>query len=73
MNRAIKIFKGNSKDDKRGKVSFINSFTFKDIKRFYQLENSPTHEVRAFHGHMKEAKYFLLTLVLKQNLQFSNR
>lgn len=54
----IKVFPGGLATDKRGKVAFVNDFTFKDVKRFYQIENSALNPVRAFHGHMKESKYF---------------
>lgn len=54
----IKIFSGGLATDKRGQVSFVNDFNFKDVKRFYQIKNSPSEPIRAFHGHMKEAKYF---------------
>lgn len=60
-NSKIKIFSGGLAADKRGKVSFVNNFDFKDIKRFYQIENSPSNPVRAFHGHMQEAKYFFVS------------
>lgn len=52
------MFSGGLAADKRGEVSFVNDFHFKDVKRFYQIENSPLNPVRAFHGHMKESKYF---------------
>lgn len=54
----IMIFPGGLAQDKRGQVSFVNDFDFKDVKRFYQIKNSPSEPIRAFHGHMKEAKYF---------------
>src|SRR3989338_8448630 len=54
----IKVFSGGLTADKRGQLSFVNNFHFKGVKRFYQIENSGSSPVRAFHGHMKEAKYF---------------
>jgi dTDP-4-dehydrorhamnose 3,5-epimerase len=60
-NSKIKIFAGGLIADKRGRVSFVNNFHFKGVKRFYQIENSPSNPVRAFHGHMKEAKYFFVS------------
>lgn len=54
----IKVFSGGLATDKRGSVSFVNNFHFKGVKRFYQIENSHSNPVRAFHGHVKEAKYF---------------
>lgn len=43
--------------DTRGKVSFVNDFTFSKIKRFYVAENDKKGTVRAWHGHKHEAKY----------------
>ncbi len=53
----IKILNGDIAVDDRGSLRFINEFDFKDVKRFYQVENHDDDTVRAFHGHMKEAKY----------------
>lgn len=60
-NYRIKVFSGGLATDKRGSVSFVNNFRFKDVKRFYQIKNSPSEPIRAFHGHMKEAKYFYVS------------
>jgi dTDP-4-dehydrorhamnose 3,5-epimerase-like enzyme len=43
--------------DDRGTLRFVNDFSFKEVKRFYQVENFSLATIRAFHGHMKEAKY----------------
>lgn len=43
--------------DDRGKLSFVNDFDFKDVKRFYVVENHEKGFVRAWHGHKKEGKY----------------
>lgn len=43
--------------DERGNVCFVNAFDFRDIKRFYVVENSDAAPIRAFHGHKKEGKY----------------
>ncbi len=43
--------------DVRGEVGFVNSFNFKNIKRFYTLKNNRKNNIRAWHGHKKEAKY----------------
>lgn len=53
----LEIIKGGISVDERGKVSFVNGFNFQNIKRFYIVENSSLDIVRAFHGHLKEAKY----------------
>ncbi len=48
---------GKRSHDQRGSVAFVNYFSFKGVKRFYQVENKNKKFIRAFHGHMKEAKY----------------
>ena len=52
-----KLFEGGIAADQRGQVSFVNGFGFEDVVRFYMVENSAEEPIRAFHGHMKEAKY----------------
>ena len=56
MKKTI-IFSGNIHSDTRGQVRFVNDFSFKGIKRFYQIENALNNPIRAFHGHEIEAKY----------------
>jgi len=46
--------------DDRGQVSFVNGFAFDSIRRFYLVENFSVEVVRAFHGHLKEAKFVLV-------------
>lgn len=48
---------GDLKKDERGIVKFVNNFNFEGVKRFYLIENAKTKMIRAFHGHMIEAKY----------------
>lgn len=48
---------GGSAVDDRGRVSFVNSFSFDSVRRFYVVENFSTQVVRAFHGHLKEEKF----------------
>lgn len=50
-------YKGDIAVDDRGKVTFVNGFDFKDVKRFYMVENHSKGFVRAWHGHEHEAKY----------------
>lgn len=60
MENSIKkpeLIKGGFAVDERGTVSFVNDFDFHEVKRFYIAENMSTDVIRAFHGHMKEAKY----------------
>lgn len=53
----LNIFNGGISTDDRGSVRFVNDFDFKDVKRFYQVENHRTGFIRAWHGHKKEGKY----------------
>lgn len=52
-----KTLDGNLSIDDRGSVRFVNDFDFAGVKRFYQVENFDQNIIRAFHGHMREAKY----------------
>lgn len=52
-----KIIEGGLSVDDRGCVTFVNQFDFKDIKRFYVVENHRANIVRAWHAHKKEVKY----------------
>ncbi|MCK4553850.1 dTDP-4-dehydrorhamnose 3,5-epimerase family protein [Candidatus Parcubacteria bacterium] len=51
------IVSGNQAFDKRGVVRFVNDFDFKNVKRFYQVENYRRGFIRAWHGHRTEDKY----------------
>jgi len=42
--------------DDRGTLTFANDFNFYGVKRFYQVQNFSTSTIRAFHGHLNEAK-----------------
>lgn len=46
--------------DDRGTLLFANDFDFSGVRRFYVLENFSTSTIRAFHGHMKEEKNFIV-------------
>ena len=48
---------GNSFVDDRGVLRFVNDFDFRNVKRFYQVENHKKGFIRAWHGHMHEGKY----------------
>ena len=52
-----KILNGGIAVDDRGSLRFVNDFDFKDVKRFYQVENHRQGFIRAWHGHKKEGKY----------------
>jgi dTDP-4-dehydrorhamnose 3,5-epimerase-like enzyme len=53
------LIKGGLAVDDRGSLMFANEFHFEGVKRFYVIENHQPQFVRAWHGHKKEAKYFI--------------
>ena len=53
----LMLMNGGLAVDDRGSLRFCNQFDFKDVKRFYQVENHDDRTVRAWHGHRNEAKY----------------
>ena len=57
MNFKINKIQGGLFADDRGHLRFVNDFDFKDVKRFYQVENHAKNFIRAWHGHNKEGKY----------------
>jgi dTDP-4-dehydrorhamnose 3,5-epimerase-like enzyme len=54
------IFQGNRATDDRGSLGFINGFGLSDFKRFYTVSNHSSNFVRAWHGHLKEAKAIIV-------------
>lgn len=56
----MEIIDGGLSVDDRGIVTYVNDFNFKDVKRFYMVQNHSKGFVRAWHGHEKEAKYVLV-------------
>ncbi|MFA6533784.1 MAG: NAD-dependent epimerase/dehydratase family protein [Patescibacteria group bacterium] len=54
------LIEGGLAVDDRGSISFANSFDFKDVKRFYAVDNFSLETIRAWHGHLKESKYALV-------------
>ena len=57
MENIIRKMKGDISVDDRGRVSYINDFDFKDVKRFYMVENHEKGFISAWHGHKNEGKY----------------
>jgi len=53
----IGVYRGGISVDDRGKTSFVNDFDFKDVKRFYYIQNHKSPFIRAWHGHKRETKY----------------
>lgn len=52
-----KLFDGGIAPDDRGFLSFVNTFNFEGVRRFYMVENHEQGFIRAWHGHRKEGKY----------------
>jgi dTDP-4-dehydrorhamnose 3,5-epimerase-like enzyme len=48
--------------DDRGEVAFVNDFAFENVKRFYTVSNHEPGFVRAWHGHMREAKFVMAVI-----------
>jgi len=55
--KEIHLIEGGIFIDDRGSLTFANNFKFFGVKRFYQVKNFSLNTIRAFHGHLKEAKY----------------
>lgn len=53
----VEHLKGGLAVDDRGSVAFVNEFNFKNVKRFYLVENHKRNFTRAWHAHKKEGKY----------------
>lgn len=51
------LISGDIVIDERGAVKFVNDFDFKNVKRFYEVENHRSGYIRAWHGHKNEHKY----------------
>ena len=54
----VNLIKGAIFSDERGSVSFMNDFKFNEIERFYIIENSDLHPLRAWQGHKLDNKNF---------------
>lgn len=53
----LRLIEGGIAVDDRGNLNFANDFNFYGVKRFYQVQNFSINTIRAFHGHLNEAKY----------------
>ncbi|MCI9843870.1 WxcM-like domain-containing protein [Flavobacterium pectinovorum] len=53
-----KVIEGGIFSDHRGRISYVNDFSFKDIERFYIISNSDENPIRAWQGHKLDAKNF---------------
>jgi len=54
------LIQGGIAVDDRGSVGFVNDFDFRNVKRFYTVENHQQGFVRAWHAHKKEMKYVMV-------------
>lgn len=52
-----RLIEGETRIDDRGQLSFVNDFSFDDVKRFYVVSNHQAGFVRAWHAHRHETKY----------------
>lgn len=59
-NNKPSLIEGGLAVDDRGKVFFVNDFSFDHVKRFYMVSNHHANFVRAWHAHRKEAKYVMV-------------
>jgi len=59
MNKPY-LIKGGVAVDDRGIVTFCNNFNMAGVKRFYMLENHEAGFIRAWHGHVTEAKWIVV-------------
>jgi len=51
------LMEGGLSVDDRGEVKFVNEFDMRSVRRFYSVTNHKVGFIRAWHAHMKEAKY----------------
>lgn len=52
------IIQGEEFVDERGSISFVNDFTFDNVKRFYVIKHTSPNTIRAWQAHKKEIKFF---------------
>lgn len=62
MNQEEKphLISGGVFNDERGSLRFINTIPEVQFKRFYQIKNSVSHQIRAFQCHRYESRYLYL-------------
>jgi len=54
------LIEGGLAVDDRGKIAFVNDFSFEGVKRCYMVSNHRVGFVRAWHAHRREAKYIMV-------------
>jgi dTDP-4-dehydrorhamnose 3,5-epimerase len=71
-----KLYTGGMAVDERGIVTFNNGLDLSDVKRFYTIENHTDGFIRAWHGHRKEGKFFMvlsgIAIIVALKLHFDN-
>ena len=56
----VKIFSISTFSDERGGMSFCNDFDFSLFKRYYIITPKYEGQIRAWQGHQREEKVFLI-------------
>jgi len=59
MSAEPKIIQGGIAVDDRGQIAFVNEFDFRDVKRFYVIQNR-TGFYQGMAWTQKEGKYFFV-------------
>ena len=54
------IISGGRFTDNRGTLFYFNEFSFNEVKRFYFIEHPSDKIIRAWQGHKKEKKHFVV-------------
>lgn len=54
-----KVIPGGAAEDERGKVSFVNDFDLRDVRRVYRVTNREAAPFRGWIAHRVERKWFL--------------
>lgn len=61
MDQQPKLIRGGIHTDERGSLSFVNTFDFDRVQRFYQIAHPTTDIIRAWQGHKIESKWFFVS------------
>jgi dTDP-4-dehydrorhamnose 3,5-epimerase len=61
MDQQPKLIRGGIHTDERGSLSFINTFDFERVQRFYQIAHPTTDIIRAWQAHQIECKWFFVS------------
>ena len=58
MHSSPTIIEGGCHVDARGRISFVNGFTFEGVERFYWVQSAELGMQRGWVGHQREHKWF---------------